>query len=158
MEKKVSLEQLNNVAEIDIIYYKKVHVKHALRPLIQTSHHAYEIFMHYWDPGKMDLQEEFKVLYLSRANRVLYHFAVSRGGLNGTVLDPRLVLAAALKLASCSMVLAHNHPSGNLTPSRADQEMTQKMKQAASYFDIKVLDHLIISSEGYFSFADEGLL
>jgi len=74
------------------------------------------------------------------------------------VADPRLILAPALKLGTCAMILSHNHPSGNLKPSKADEELTQKIKNGAAYFDIKVLDHLILSAEGYYSFADEGLL
>ena len=80
------------------------------------------------------------------------------GGITGTVADPRLILAAAIKSLSVGLVLCHNHPSGNLRPSRADEELTLKIKEAAKYHDIKVLDHIILSSEGYFSFADEGLL
>ena len=78
--------------------------------------------------------------------------------MTGTVADPRLILAAALKVGAVSVILCHNHPSGNLKASRADEELTQKIKCAAAYHDIKVLDHLIISNEGYYSFTDEGLL
>ena len=158
MEKKLSLEELNNVSEIDIVYKKKITCKVSQRPLITTSSDGYEICLHYWDQGKIELLEEFKVLFLSRANRVLQILPVSQGGITGTVADPRLILAAAIKVASCCMILVHNHPSGNLKPSKADEELTCKIKEAAKYFDIKVLDHLIITSEGYYSFADEGLL
>ena len=158
MEKKFSLEELNNVSEIDIVYEKKVTCKVSERPLIKTSSDCYEVFKHYWDEGKIDLLEEFKVIFLNRANRVLQLYAVSSGGITGTVADPRLILAAALKLGACSMVLAHNHPSGSMKPSKADEDLTQKIKYAAQFHDIKVLDHIIISSEGFFSFADEGLL
>lgn len=121
---------------------------------------ACKIFLHYWNEGKLDLQEEFKVLLLqlNRANRVLQLLPVSQGGMTGTVADPRLILAAAVKVGAVSLVLAHNRPSGSLKPSRADEELTQKIKHAAAYFDITILDHLIITSEGYSSFADEGLL
>ena len=158
MEKKLSLEELNNVSEIDIVYKKKITCKVSQRPLITTSSDGYEVCLHYWDQGKIELLEEFKVLFLSRANRVLQILPVSQGGITGTVADPRLILAAALKVASCCMILVHNHPSGSLKPSKADEELTCKIKEAAKYFDIKVLDHLIITSEGYYSFADEGLL
>lgn len=83
---------------------------------------------------------------------------VLQGGITGTVADPRLILAAAIKVAACAMMLVHNHPSGSLKPSAADEELTTKIKEGARYFDIKVLDHLIVTSEGYYSFADEGLL
>ena len=154
----MSLEVLNNVSEIDIVYKRKVACKASERPLVQSSSDGYKIALHYWNDDKIELLEEFKVLFLSRANRVMQIFNVSQGGITGTVADPRLILAAAVKIAACSMILVHNHPSGSLRPSRADEELTFKIKEAAKYFDIKVLDHLIISSESYYSFADEGLL
>jgi len=158
MEKKLSLEELNNVSEIDIVYKKKVNCKVSERPLIKSSADVYEILLHYWDQDKIDLLEEFKVLFLNRSNRVLQIYNVSSGGITGTVADPRLILAAALKVAACSMMLAHNHPSTSLKPSKADEELTSKIKYAAQFHDIKVLDHIIVSSEGYYSFADEGVL
>jgi len=158
MEKKFSLGELNNVSEIDVVYKRKVTCKVSERPLIKSSADIYEILHHYWDEGKIDLIEEFKVIFLNRSNRVLQIFSASSGGITGTVADPRLILAAALKLGACSMVLAHNHPSGSLKPSRADEELTQKIKYAAQFHDMKVLDHVIVSSDSYYSFADEGLL
>lgn len=158
MEKKLSLEELNNVSEIDIVYKRKATCKVSERPQIKSSSDVYEILLHYWDQDKIDLIEEFKVLFLNRSNRVLQIYNVSSGGITGTVADPRLILAAALKLAACSIMLAHNHPSTSLKPSRADEELTNKIKYAAQFHDIKVLDHIIVSSEGYYSFADEGVL
>jgi len=158
MENMLSLEVLNNVSEIDITYKRKAKCKMSERPLISSSADAYKIFLHYWNDDKIDLLEEFKVLFLNRSNRVMQILAVSQGGLTGTVADPRLILGAALKIAACSMVLGHNHPSGSLKPSRADEELTRKINEASKYFDIKVLDHIIVCSESYFSFADEGLL
>ena len=158
MEKMPALDVLNNVSEIDIIYKRKVTCKASERPLVSSSADCFRICQHYWNQDKIELLEEFKVLFLSRANRVLQIFPVSQGGITGTVADPRLILGAALKVAACSMIFVHNHPSGSLKPSRADEELTYKIKEAAKYFDIKVLDHLIISSESYYSFADEGIL
>ena len=158
MEKKLSLEELNNVSEIDIVYKRKVNCKVTERPLIKSSSDVYEILLHYWDQDKIDLLEEFKVLFLNRSNRVLQIYNVSSGGITGTVADPRLILAVALKVGACSMMLAHNHPSTSLKPSKADEELTNKIKYAAQFHDIKVLDHVIVSSEGYYSFADEGVL
>jgi len=158
MENNLSVEVLNNVSEIDIVYRKKATCKVSERPMISTSNDGYRICLHYWNPDKIDLLEEFKVLYLNRSNRVLQILPISQGGITGTVADPRLVIAGALKVGACSIVLAHNHPSCSLKPSRADEELTTKIKEAAKYFDIRVLDHLIVTSEGYFSFADEGLL
>ena len=158
MEKKLTLDQLNNVSEIDVVYKRKTNVKVSERPLIQSSSDAYEVFLHYWNDGKIELIEEFKVLFLNRSNRVHQIFSVSSGVLTGTVADPRLILAAALKVGAISLILAHNHPSGGIKPSKADEELTQKIKGGAAFMDIKVLDHVILTSETYFSFADEGLL
>jgi len=158
MEKKLSLEELNNVSEIDIVYKRKTNCKVSERPLIKSSSDAYEILLHYWDDGKIDLLEEFKVLFLNRSNRVLQIYSASTGGITGTVADPRLILAVALKIGAVSIMLAHNHPSGSLKPSKADEELTNKIKYAAQFHDIKVLDHVIVSSDSYYSFADEGLM
>ncbi len=158
MEKNLSLEELNNVSEIDIVYKRKCKCKVSERPMIRSSKDSYEVLLHYWNEDKIELLEEFKILLLNRANRVLQILPISQGGMTGTVADPRLILAGALKVAAVSIILCHNHPSGSLKPSRADEELTCKIKEAAGHFDIKVLDHLIITSEGYYSFTDEGLL
>lgn len=106
-----------------------------------------------------DLPHEiFAVVFLNRANKILHFEIISSGGMTGTVADPRIILKKALEEDAVNIILCHNHPSGNLTPSRADEELTWKIREAAGYFDIKLLDHLIVSSEGYFSFSDEGLL
>ena len=102
--------------------------------------------------------EVFAVMFLNRANKVNHFEIVSEGGITGTVADPRVILKKALEEDAVSIILCHNHPSGSLKPSRADEELTSKIKEAAKYFDIKVLDHMIVSDSGYFSFADEGLL
>ncbi len=102
--------------------------------------------------------EVFAVLFLNRANKINHFEIVSEGGMTGTVADPRIILKKALEEDAVSLVLCHNHPSGSLKPSRQDEELTQKIKEAAKYFDIKILDHLIVSDDGYYSFADEGIL
>jgi len=102
--------------------------------------------------------EVFAVIFLNRANKIKHFEIMSRGGITGTVADPRLILKKALEKDATSIVLSHNHPSGNLMPSRADEEITRKIKQAAGYFDIQVIDHIIVSEEGYYSFADEGVI
>lgn len=149
-------EALVKVAEVELVYKSKV--KASERPIIHTSTDAVNVFRIVWEEGKMDLVEQFKVLLLNRANKVIAVYNVSSGGITGTVADPRLIFAAALKVNATSMVLCHNHPSGSLKPSKADEELTQKMKQAGKFLDIPVLDHIIICSESSFSFADEGLL
>ncbi|MBL7738597.1 MAG: DNA repair protein RadC [Chitinophagaceae bacterium] len=102
--------------------------------------------------------EVFGVLFLNRANKIRHFEIVSEGGITGTVADPRVILRKALEEDAVSIILCHNHPSGSLKPSRADEELTTKIKEAAKYFDIRVMDHIIVSENGYYSFADEGLL
>ena len=102
--------------------------------------------------------EVFAVVFLNRANKINHFEIVSEGGITGTVADPRIILKKALEEDAVSIILCHNHPSGSLKPSRADEDLTYKIKEAAKYFDIRVLDHMIVSDAGYFSFADEGLL
>lgn len=102
--------------------------------------------------------EVFAVIFLNRANKIKHFEIISRGGITGTVADPRLILKKAIEEEATSIILSHNHPSGNLKPSQADEEITNKIKHAASYLDIKVLDHIIVSDEGYYSFADEGMI
>ena len=102
--------------------------------------------------------EVFIVLFLNQANKVNHTEVISKGGITGTVADTRVILKKALEEDALSIVLFHNHPSGRVRPSRADEALTQKRKTAAKYFDIRVLDHIIVSDEGYYSFADEGLL
>jgi DNA repair protein RadC len=104
------------------------------------------------------LVEEFKILLLNRAGRVIGCYEVSFGGFAGTVADPKVIFAVALKSCASSIVLAHNHPSGNLKPSQSDINLTQKLIQAGKYLEINVLDHIILTREGYYSFADEGMM
>lgn len=144
------------VAEVELIY--KTKVKASERPKISSVKDCYQLLKELWNENTIEMQEEFKVLLLNRGNKVIGVYEASAGGITGTVADPRLILAAAIKSLSVSIILSHNHPSGNLKPSRADEELTQKIKVAAAYHDIRVIDHIIITSEGYYSFADEGLL
>ncbi len=144
------------VAEVELVY--KTSVKASERPKISSVKDCYELLKELWNENSIEMQEEFKVLLLNRGNRVIGVYEASAGGITGTVADPRLILAAAIKSLAVSIILSHNHPSGNLKPSRADEELTQKIKVAAGYHDIKVIDHIIITSEGYYSFADEGVL
>ena len=100
--------------------------------------------------------EEFWVVYVSNSNEVVYKWQVSKGGLTGTVVDKRLIFKYALYYHATGIILCHNHPSGLLHPSDADLQLTQKVKQAGEQLDVKVLDHLIVTHSGYYSFADEG--
>jgi DNA repair protein RadC len=110
-------------------------------------------------PELMDLpKEEFWILLLNRANSLIKKEQVSSGGVSGTVADPKIIFKAALDQYASSVVLIHNHPSGNLKPSQADIKLTTKMKEAGKLLEIPILDHIIFADTGYLSFADEGLL
>lgn len=146
----------NNIAEVELVYRSKV--KASERATITCSKDAADLFTQMWNENKIDLVEQFKLLLLNRANRVLGIIDISTGGVTGTVADPKIIFMAAIKSNAVSIIMAHNHPSGNLKPSRADEELTQKIKNAGQFLEIKLLDHVILSSEGYLSFADEGLL
>ncbi len=102
--------------------------------------------------------EVFGVMYLNRANKVNHFEIISEGGITGTVADPRVILRKALEQDAVNIILCHNHPSGSLKPSKADEQLTAKIKEAARYLDIAVIDHIIVSEDGYYSFADEGLM
>ncbi|OJU25164.1 MAG: hypothetical protein BGN92_04120 [Sphingobacteriales bacterium 41-5] len=102
--------------------------------------------------------EVFAVVFLNQASKILAMEIISEGGITGTVADPRIILKKALEKDAVKLVLCHNHPSGSLKPSQADELLTEKIKNAADFMDIKVLDHIIVSDEGYYSFADEGLM
>jgi DNA repair protein RadC len=102
--------------------------------------------------------EVFAVIFLNRSNKINHFEIVSEGGITGTVADPRIILKKALSHDAVSLVLCHNHPSGSVKPSRQDEDLTHKIKEAAKFFDIQVLDHIIVSEEGYYSFADEGII
>ena len=144
------------VAEVELVY--KTNVKPSERPQIRTSYDSFSILKEIWDDNKINILEQFKVLLLNRANKVIGVYEASSGGITGTIADSRLILATAIKSLAVSIILSHNHPSGNLKPSRADEELTSRIKSACQYHDIKVLDHVIVTSEGYYSFADEGLI
>lgn len=144
------------VAEVQLVYKSKCDI--TLRPKITRSNDCYDILMCTWNQDTIELCEEFKILLLNRANKVLAISTLSQGGTAGTVVDPKLLFTTALKLKASSLILAHNHPSGELKPSQQDIKMTQNLIEGGKYLDIPVLDHLIISSHGYYSFGDEGLM
>jgi len=144
------------VAEVEISY--KPDYKVSERAQISSSNNANQILIQQWNMGRIELLEEFKILLLNRRNRVLGVVEISQGGLSGTVADPKVIFAAALKSCASGIILAHNHPSGELDPSREDTALTNKIKAGAELLELKVLDHLIISNDSFFSFADEGFL
>lgn len=156
MENEISKPVWTEAAEIELVY--KTKVKASQRPKIEKAEDAYNLLIKIWDMNTIELQEQFKVILLNRMNKVLGIYNASSGGMTGTVADVRLILVAALKAGASYMILSHNHPSSSLKPSRQDEELTSKIKEAAKYLDMKVIDHIIVSQEGYYSFADEGLL
>jgi DNA repair protein RadC len=139
----------NQVAEIELIYKSKV--KASERPKVSTSCDAYKLFKQNWDGNKIEFVEQFKVLFLNRANKALGIYEVSTGGMTSTVVDPKIVFVAALKISASKIILCHNHPSCNLKPSRTDEELTLKLKEAGKYLDLPVVDHIIISSKNDFT-------
>ncbi|WP_026898834.1 JAB domain-containing protein [Daejeonella oryzae] len=156
MEKQQNQISLFQVSEINVVYKPKF--KASERPAITSSKNVYEILIQSWDMNKIELLEQFKILLLNRANKVLGIFEVSSGGISGTTADPKLIFGIALKTCASGIIISHNHPSGQLKPSDADLRITRKIKEGGNFLDISVLDHVIITSTGYFSFADEGLI
>lgn len=149
-------KRLYQVAEIQLTY--KSNVKPSLRPKVNGSRDSFNILKESWDESKIEFIEQFKAMFTNRANKVLGILEVSTGGVSGTVADPKVIFAAALKAGASGFIVAHNHPSGNLTASQSDIDLTRKLKEAGKFLEIQLLDHLIMTTEGYFSFADEGML
>ena len=145
-----------NLAEISVSYSSKVKSKE--RRKVTSSKEAEAIFREIWSEGKIELREEFYILLLNRANCVLGWCQIGAGGLTGTVCDPRLVFSIALKCLACSVILAHNHPSGNTQPSSSDIQLTKNLCEGGKLLEIMVLDHLILTADSFYSFADEGLI
>jgi DNA repair protein RadC len=126
-------------------------------PKLSCSKDSADVLRSIWS-DRLEHVEEFVVICLNRANRMLGWAKVSSGGLSGTVADPKVIFQIALKSNASSIILAHNHPSGNLQPSEQDIRLTRKNKEAGLMLDLQVIDHIILTSEGYYSFADEGTL
>ncbi len=146
----------DQVAEVELIYRSKVDPSDRIKVL--SSDHFAKLFRSIWNPDNMELLEEAKVIYLNKGNRVLGAFALSKGGLSNTVVDVKLVILAGLRLHCSFICLCHNHPSGNVKPSKNDEYLTEQIRIAASFFNIKLLDHIILTKDGYFSMSDEGVL
>jgi DNA repair protein RadC len=145
------------VNEISISYTQKI--KNDIRVNIKSSQDAADYLRNIWNPDTLNIHETFMVIMLNNANYVNGFYTLSTGGITGTLVDIRLLFAIVLKSLSVSIILAHNHPSGNLKPSDSDLKLTEKIAKAGQLFDIKTLDHIILSPEGgYFSFADQNLL
>ncbi len=143
----------SNLAEIKITYRNKQ--KFSEMQKVNSSKDAENVLRSVWS-DQLEYREEFAILCLNRANKVLGYSFISSGGTAGTVADTKVIFQIALKSNASSIILAHNHPSGNKEPSDTDISLTKKIKEAGTVLDIQVLDHLIITSETYYSLADEG--
>jgi DNA repair protein RadC len=145
---------INELAEIQVYYS----TQNTQKEKINSGQTAYEFLLKSWNLGTLELQEEFKVLLLNRANNALGIYSLSKGGISGTIVDVRLLFAVALKCNASGVIICHNHPSGNTTPSEADITLTKKIKKCSELFDITLIDHLIITKSTFYSFSTEGLL
>lgn len=145
-----------NLSEIKLSYIPCF--KLSERPIVKDSRTTYEILLQHWDAGKMLLLEEFKIILLNNAARVLGIVDISQGGIAHVAVDLQIVFATALKANASAIIMAHNHPSGTLMPSPNDLQMTDKVCAAGRILGIRVLDHLIVTPENYFSFLEDGLI
>jgi DNA repair protein RadC len=151
------MNALTNVAEITIQYSSKV--KPSDRPKITGSREAAEILRSFFGET-LEHHESFYAMYLNRANKVLGVTKIGQGGTAGCVADPKIIFQGAIKANACGIILCHNHPSGNMTASQQDIDLTKKLVAGGKIIDVQVLDHVILSPEEdkHFSFADEGLI
>lgn len=150
------IQSFYSVNEVEIVYKNKIPYQDRIQ--INQSSTAYEILRQYWDENRIELVEQFKILLLDRRHHCLGVSEIATGGITGCVVDPRIVFATALKTRASGLILAHNHPSGNLKPSEADIALTRKLMQGGKLLEISVLDHLIVTPHKYCSFADDGLM
>ncbi|WP_422350994.1 JAB domain-containing protein [Flagellimonas sp.] len=145
------------VNEIQISYQEKLSTLKSLS--VTNSNDVAKLLFKNWDNKTIGLHETFKIVLLNQSNKVKGVYPLSHGGITGTLVDMRILFAITLKTLSVGIILAHNHPSGQMRPSGADKELTRKIQRAANLFDVKVLDHIILAPDGrYYSFADNGLL
>lgn len=143
-----------NIQEIQLKYTP---VRKQDRIKITNGESAYKAFLETWNKDTIQLQEEFKMMLLNQANEVIGIHTLSKGGIASTVVDIKLLFSITLKAVSSNIILCHNHPSGNLQPSQADKNLYYKIHKAADFLDIRILDNLIISKDGFYSFTDRGL-
>ncbi len=151
--KKPAIHSLFSVAEVELVYRNKISA--ANRPKVTSSANAYDILMDAWDMTKIELVEQFSILLLDRNNACMGISHISKGGYSDCIVDPKVVFATALKTRASSIIMAHNHPSGSLTPSAADITITAGCAAGGRILHLPILDHLIVTPKGYYSFADE---
>lgn len=149
-----SVNYKGKVAEIELSFSPNVRI--SLQPIIGNSFDAYAIFKENWADSKIEFVEEFKALFLNKANRVIGISSITLGGINHTIMDFRILFGVALKVVASGVIVAHNHPSGTLRPSESDIKVTQNIRDAGKLLGIDLIDHLIITKENYYSFKDNG--
>lgn len=142
------------VSEIQVSYYPRL----ILSQKITSSSDAVEIIRKAWDKRIIEMQEEVKLILLNQSNTVLGVYNLSKGGINSSLVDVRLILSVALKCLATGVILIHNHPSGNLTPSKSDLDIVKKLNESCKLLEITLLDSIIITKESYMSFGDDGML
>lgn len=142
------------IAEIKVSYYPSLLEKYK----ISNSKESFELILEQWEKDTISMQEEVKVILLNRNNKALGVYSLAKGGITTCVVDIRLILSVALKTLATGLIIVHNHPSGSLNPSTDDKKITQQLKSACKLMGIDLLDHLIITKDAYYSFADEGVL
>jgi len=144
------------VTEVELIYRNKVPASQ--RPLIQCSSDAYKILIKNWDLNRIELLEQFKIVLLDRRNACIGISEISTGGMTECIADPRIVFSTALKARAAYIILSHNHPSGNMKPSKQDFALTERMITGGRIVGVEVIEHMIVAPETYYSFADEGII
>lgn len=149
-------EKPYKVSQIELVYRPKL--KACDRPVIKSMEDVYGIFMQCWDKGKIELIEQFKMILLDKGSSVLGVIDISSGGMDAVIADRKMIVTAAILGKASGIILAHNHPSARLFPSERDIVLTKTIQVAAASLDIAVVDHLIVTESGYYSFANKGLL
>ena len=142
------------ISEIEISYIPKK----SNHPAVKSSNDVYKYLKQFYPDKTIALIVQLTVAFLNRANKIIGVQVVSTVGITGTIADPRLIMATALKAAATGIIIGHNHPSNNLQPSNTDKQLTSKIKEGCSLLDLQLLDHLIITSGGYLSFSEQGHL
>lgn len=146
--------QINNVAEIQLMYSAKYKVSEM--PRVCTSKDAFRVLQNFWPVQRIEYLEDFFILLLNRANKIIGICNLSTGGTSATVVDLKIMFAIALKAGAAGIIMAHNHPSGELSPSNADIQLTNRAVEVGKFLDLSVLDHIIMTNSDYYSMADEG--
>ena len=142
----------NKVAEVELVY-KSIPAISNQSP-INSSQAAYDVLLSTWDMNKIELQEQFRVILLNRHNDCLGVCTIASGGISDCLVDPKLVFASALKARASGIIVSHNHPSGNIAFSDADKRMTERFIQIGKFLDLPVLDHILVTKDGFCSYSD----